>query len=109
MRKRPDRDLEERKFIEKAEASAADQATISEDLHKYMHKINWPLDAFPAAPSMAEGSTLRKPMTLALTEKEWNSIDRHTKALGISKTEWIRHALFKLMQEEQIYCFKNKG
>jgi hypothetical protein len=43
-----------------------------------------------------------------LKEKEWNSIDRHVKALDRNKSEWIRHALLRLMQEEQIYCFKNR-
>jgi hypothetical protein len=109
MRKRPDREIEEKKFVENAEASIADQRTIKEDLHKYVKRIDWPIVEGDITPSLAEGSNLRKHLTLSLTEKEWNSIDRHTKALGINKTAWVRYAIFKSMQEEQIYCFKNKS
>ena len=109
MRKRPDREIEERKFVESAEASIADQKTVKEDLHNYVRRVDWPLDGVDIIPSLAEGSNLRKHLTLSLTEKEWNSIDRHTKSIGTNKTAWIRHAIFRLMQEEQIYCFKNKS
>lgn len=108
MRKSPTRELEEKKFIEGAEASVADQQTIKEDLHKYVRKIDRDINEIDINPSLAEGSVLRKPLTLALTEKEWNSIDRHTKAVGYNKTSWIRYAIMKLMQEEQLYCLKNR-
>jgi len=109
MRKRPEREMEEKKFIDNAQASMADQKTIKEDFHKYVRRMNWPIDNTDISPSLAEGSNLRRHLTLSLTEKEWNSIDRHTKALGTNKTAWIRYAIFRLMQEEQIYYFKNKS
>ena len=96
-------------FINEAAAEKRDSIGEIEDLHKYVRPIDWPLDKEPLSPSLAEGSTtLNKNMTLALKENEWNSIDRHVKALNRNKSEWIRYALFRLMQEEQIYCFKNK-
>jgi hypothetical protein len=104
MRKRP-----EEKFINEAVADAVDNQTIKEDLHKYVKKTRWPINPEEISPSLASGSNLRRPINLPLKENEWNSIERHVKALGIGKTEWIRHAIFKLMQEEQIYFLKNKG
>lgn len=107
MRNRPTQ--AEQKFIEGA--TAKDSLTVqkkSEDLHKYVKRIIWPIDDRLINPSLGEGSNLRKNLTVSLTEQEWNSIDRHTKALRINKTEWVRYALFKLMQEEQLYCFQNK-
>lgn len=108
MRKRPEREIEEKRFIEGAEASISDQKTVKEDLHKYVRKMNWPIDDADISPSLAKGSNLRKHLTLSLTEVEWNSIDRHTKSIGTNKTAWIRYAVFRLMQEEQIYYFKNR-
>ena len=52
-------------------------------------------------PKMAQGSLLRKPLTINLKENEWNTIDEHTKQLGISKIDWLRHAIFSLIEKEQ--------
>lgn len=95
-------------FIAMAAAEKVDNETVAEDLHKYVRKHGWPLDDSPINPSMANGSNLRKNINLSLTECEWNSIDRHTKALGVGKSDWIRHAVFKQLQEEQIFFLKNK-
>jgi hypothetical protein len=68
----------------------------------------WPLDERSAAPSLAEGSHLKKPMLVNFSEKEWESITRHAQSLGVSKMEWIKHAIYKLMEEEQLYFFKKR-
>ena len=107
MRKRPSRNELESSFIDNAVTNKSDNETIKEDFHQYIKKSRWPVLEEDIAPSLAEGSKLRKPLTLALKEIEWNSIDRHTKTLGVAKLEWIRYAIFKLMQEEQIYFMKN--
>jgi hypothetical protein len=107
MRRRPNKD-EEQKFINQAKADFSETQTIKEDLHKYVRKSKWPISNEDISPSFAEGSSLRKPWTIPLKEYEWNSIDRHTKAIGVQKSEWIRHAMFRLMQEEQIFFLKHK-
>jgi hypothetical protein len=96
-------------FLHGSTSEKRDEKGEIDDLHKYVSQIDWPIFKSPIAPSLAEGSaTLNKNLSIYLKEKEWNSIDRHVKALGRNKSEWIRHALLKLMQEEQIYCFKKK-
>lgn len=105
MRNRPTREQE---FINNAIAETIDTDTIAEDLHKHVRKYRWPLDDSPVNPSIAPGSHLRKSMSLPLKEYEWNSIDRHAKVLGVGKSDWIRYAIFKQLQEEQIFFLKNK-
>lgn len=80
----------------------APELSQSQEAHTLLQHIKWPLLTY-SAPSMAEGSTLLKPISIALKEFEWNSIDKHTKILGVTKAEWIRSAIFKLMSEEQAY------
>ena len=99
------KELDER-FIDNAISEKADTEIIKEDLHKYVKLSKWPI-LEEASPSYAKGSHLNKNINLPLKEYEWNSIDRHTKMLGIAKTEWIRYAIAKLLQEEQIYFLKN--
>lgn len=107
MKNRP---TKEKVFIDNAVAEKADITNQKEDLHQYVKKrTKWPLDDTPISPSMAEGSHLRKNINLTFKEFEWNSIDRHTKAIGISKTDWIRYAVFKQLQEEQIMFLKEKN
>lgn len=106
MRNRP---TKTESFIESAIAEKADIETLREDLHKHVKRSRWPLDDTPITPSMAEGSHLRKGVNLPLKEYEWNSIDRHTKAIGIAKTDWIRYAIFKQLQDEQIMFLKKKN
>jgi len=96
-------------FLRESASEKRDELGEIDDLHQYVRPIDWPLDKETISPSLADGSsTLNKNMTIAVKENEWNSIDRHVKALKLNKSKWIRYALFKLMQEEQIYCFKNK-
>lgn len=106
MRDRPTTKKED--FINNAIAERVDNETVSDDLHRYVRKYRWPLDDTPVSPSLADGSHLRKHFNLPLKEYEWNSIDRHTKVLGVSKADWVRHAIFKQLQEEQIFFLKNK-
>jgi hypothetical protein len=109
MRKRQDLSAEQSNFIHNATSETRDEIGEIEDFHKYVRPMDWPISKDPISPSLAEGSTtLNKNLSVYLKEKEWNSIDRHVKALDRNKSEWIRYALLRLMQEEQIYCFKNR-
>jgi hypothetical protein len=72
------------------------------DLHRYVRPHTWPLSHPHPSPSLAKGrEDLKKPYLIHLTEQQWNSIERHTKVLGVSKAEWIRHAILRLLEEEQ--------
>jgi hypothetical protein len=109
MHKRQDLKSEYYDFLHGSTSEQRDEIGEVEDLHKYVRPIDWPIFESPVAPSLAGGSaTLNKNLSVYLKEREWNSIDRHVKALDRNKSEWIRYALLKLMQEEQIYCFKKK-
>ena len=60
--------------------------------------------------SLAEGSdTLSKKIIVQGHENIWNSINRHCKAVGVSKAKWITHAMLKLMEEEQMVVFEKMG
>ena len=111
MRKRPNRDDMEKKFINGAVADKKDDDYEHQETevngHEKITRKKWPLEDIPITPLLAQGSSLRRPINLPLREYEWNSLDLHTRSLGVQKTEWIRHAIFKLMGEEQNY-FKNK-
>ena len=110
MRKSPTTKREQvEKFIDGAVSDLASDKTIIEDLHKYVKHSRWPILLEKISPSLASGSNLNKGLNLPLKEYEWNSIDRHVKALGVKKTEWIRHAMFRLLQEEQIHFLKHKS
>lgn len=93
MRKRPHH---EKSFIRAAIVDQSEQEAEA----VYNAHVKWPLLPNVSTPLMADGTVLRKPMTLPLKEYEWNTIDDHTKRLGISKAEWIRYAIFRVMQEE---------
>jgi hypothetical protein len=73
------------------------------DLHRYVVRPrNWPLAHPNPNPSLAKGrEDLKKPFLIHLTEQQWNSLERHCKVLGVSKAEWLRHAMFRLLEEEQ--------
>lgn len=92
------------KFLEIPE-----QNINKEDLHRYVKKSDWPIINPSPSPCFADGSTLKKPLLIYLNEIEWNSIDRHTKTLGISKQEWIKHAIYYLLEEEQNYFLREKN
>lgn len=112
MRNRPTSSLDhknaEAKFIEAASEHSHEAATVKEDFHHYVSKAHWPLDNTYPDPSLATGGTLKKPLLLYITEQEWNSIERHIKAIGISKQRWLKHAFYKLLNEEQMHFFKSK-
>ncbi|MDR2268139.1 MAG: hypothetical protein LBD81_01655 [Holosporaceae bacterium] len=89
--------------------NARDEQPMVDDLHSYIKPISWPIDPEVVAPSMAAGSAvLNRNLTITMKEIEWNSLDRHVKALNVSKAEWIRYAILKLIQEEQLHFFKNR-
>lgn len=99
MRSRP---VRRDTFIDEASPDPVAPTTAS-----YTRRSRWPVDDKPIAPRMEKGGTFRKHINLPLKEYEWNSIDRHTKDLGVSKSDWIRYALFKQMEEEQIFFGKD--
>jgi hypothetical protein len=109
MRKRPVKESLENDFISQAIADKKDNSDESNDFYNHMIKVKWPIEDREVSPSLEKGSHLRKPINLPLREYEWNSLDKHTKSLGVQKSEWIRYAIFKLMHEEQNYFrIKNK-
>ena len=73
------------------------------DLHRYVVRPRtWPLSHPDPHPSLAKGrEDLKKPYLIHLTEQQWNSLERHTKVLGVSKAEWMRYAMSRLLEEEQ--------
>jgi hypothetical protein len=92
MRKRPVKELKEQKFIESAALNSISESKA---------RLKWPLLEFLYTPEMEEGSSLNKPITLPLKEFEWKTLDAHVKKLGVGKSEWIRHAIYKLLIDEQ--------
>lgn len=96
------------KIIMEQEDHVANQKLTKEDLHKYVRPDIWPITDELIAPSMPEGSNALKLLTIQTRDFEWKAIDRHVKALRVSKSEWLRHAIYKLMQEEQEYFLKNR-
>jgi hypothetical protein len=82
------------------EHEATEPKTV--DLHRYVRPHAWPLSRPNPNPSLAKGrEDLKKPYLIHLTEQQWNSLERHAKVLGISKAEWVRHAILRLLEEEQ--------
>lgn len=109
MRNRPGLEKQEEDFIQGASATRLELSTQNEeDLHVHVQPHSWPLDGNRPSPSLATGSTLKKPIHLYLNEQEWRTIDRHTKVLGLSKQEWIKHAILKLLEEEQMFFLHDK-
>jgi len=106
MRNRPTQ-KEALEFVEKAHKD--EKMNTKVDFHKYVRKSKWPIFDDVISPSMADGSHLRKPMSLPIKEFEWNSIDRHTKTIGVNKSEWLRYAILRLMQDEQLSFMKKKN
>lgn len=107
MRKRPDQKTLEENFINNAQAYKDDSATNEKpkptkttDKDTALKQMDWPLLG-EVNISYEEGSSLRKPISLPLKEFEWNTLEKHTKLLGVNKSEWIRHAIFSLMEKEK--------
>lgn len=108
MRRKPDTKELEEAFIKKSPVDDEGEVVSSPE-NKVVHSYGkWPLESLSGTPIFEEGSKLRKPINLQTTEFEWNTIDLHTKKLGIGKNEWIRHAVYKLLLSEQAYLLKNK-
>jgi hypothetical protein len=104
MRKRSRIVLREEAFIGGAatEQEATEPQTV--DLHRYVVRPRkWPLSKGKPTPSLAKGrEDLKKPLLIHLTERQWNSLERHTQTLAVSKAEWLRHAMMRLLEEEQL-------
>lgn len=70
-------------------------------------QLKWPVLKINLKPIMNNGSSLRKPINLPLKEFEWNTLENHTKKIGVGKTEWIRYAIYRILVEEQEYYYKD--
>lgn len=104
MRRRPNKETLEKKIIDNAsvyEHEDDERKDIIKRDSAFVSKQRWPIYNTPINPTLREGSTNRRLLTISLTEYELNSINHHTSELGVSKSEWMRYACFKLMQEEQ--------
>lgn len=111
MRKRPTNSKIEENFINRATANIemlSEEDTDILDIHKYVSDIKWPLENDDVNPSYDEGSLLKKPISININEKEWNTIDRHVKALGVPKDKWAKRAIFKQIYIEQLAAFKKR-
>ena len=103
MRKRSMPTSSEEAFISGAVTEQELTSPKTIDLHRYVVRPRiWPLAHPNPNPSLAKGrEDLKKPFLIHLTEQQWNSLERHCKVLGVSKAEWLRHAMFRLLEEEQ--------
>ena len=103
MRKRSMPVTSEEAFITRAATEQEVTTPKTVDLHRYVVRPRtWPLSHPNPTPSLAKGRMdLKKPFLIHLTEQQWNSLERHCKELGVSKAEWFRHAMFRLLEEEQ--------
>ena len=116
MRKRPKLELLQNKFIDAASTNVEETSThitslkagIEVDYNDYVSKLIWPLDKEDILPSYADGCLLKKPLSININEKEWNTIDRHVKTLGVTKDKWVKRAIFKQLYLEQMTAFKAK-
>lgn len=105
MRKRPIRsDVAE--FINNAVADKITTSYEDSEIFLMLSKIKWPINGEKFHAPNTEGSTLRKDLNIALKEHEWNALDKHVGSIGISKLQWVKHAIFKLMDEERKSCLK---
>lgn len=112
MRKRPQNQELVNKFIDGASTNIEEQVNILESTQKTSQEIDlnyappvenltWPIDKEDIKPFYSEGCLLKKPLSINLNEKEWNTVDRHVKALGVSKDKWVKRAIFKQLYTEQ--------
>lgn len=122
MRKRPDTEHLRNNFINSASTNVEEtsvkhvvgsipdvgEQSLKIDYNNYVSNITWPLDKDDILPSYAEGCLLKKPLSINLNEKEWNTIDRHVKTLGVTKDKWAKRALLKQLYIEQLAAFKAK-
>lgn len=108
MRKRPETLLSDAKeqFIKSASSNEKNHGP-QEDLHRYVKPTIWPFTG-KTQPSLASSGHFTKSFRLTIKKFEWDAVERHVKSLGIQKSTWIRHAIFKLMEEEQLFFLKQK-
>jgi hypothetical protein len=103
MRKRSTPLSREEAFIAGASTEQETTSPKTVDLHRYVRARPWPLSHPNPSPSLAKGrEDLKKPLLIHLTEQQWKSIERHTDLLGVSKASWVRHAIMRLLEEEQL-------
>lgn len=73
----------------------------NQQLDKFQWMHGWPIIK-PDEIMSKEGSELKKTFLLYLSEKEWNTLDRHIKNIGnISKQAWMKNAILTMLSLEQ--------
>lgn len=96
MRSRPSKEELKEQFLEGATTNVVESKVISREQF-----MSWPLVNHESEPEFKDGSTLTRSMSLPLKEFEWNTIDDHIKKCGVSKTKWVKHAIYLLLKKEQ--------
>ena len=91
MRKKPS-------SIEKFVESASYKDTASDERTTFS---TWPINNSEPQVKFDDGSKLNRSINLPLKEFEWNTLDSHVKKIGVSKSKWIKHAIYRLLSEEQ--------
>lgn len=97
--------------IQKAKKSQLDPAESNKQTNIFtlVHRVNWPID-FQENPVLFEGREgVDRPFHMRLKEDLWLSIEHHCAALGVTKSEWVRVAILKLLQTEQQWFADQKA
>lgn len=77
-----------------------------DDLHKYVHRTEWPILGPNPSPSLVTASTeYQRPFRFLVRDRLAKTVERHIKALGVSKVKWVKYAILSLMEEEQLAFF----
>lgn len=107
MRRKPKTRKIEEQFIESSPTEEKNSERISSNLIDRTQQLKWPVIRLDTNPIMNNGSSLRRPINLPVKEFEWNTVESHTKKLGVGKTEWISYAIYRLLIEEQEYYYNS--
>jgi hypothetical protein len=81
---------------------------VTRSIYNLVHRVMWPIDG-EVAPSLLKGrNDVEKNLSLRINEDIWLSIEAHCASLDVTKSEWIRFAMLRLLQYEQQW-FINKS
>lgn len=99
MRKKRELDMLRQSFIHAATVNSSERLA---EIKRLTSSDKWEWDpSLKDEIDFEEGSHLKKNITLILTESEWNTVDVHVKKLSVSKAEWLRYAVYRILAEEQ--------
>lgn len=80
-----------------------------QEVYSLVHRVVWPITV-TEEPLLFDGrADVDKPFHMRLKENFWLSIENHCAALGVSKSEWVRVAMSKLLAEEQRWFLDRDG